>query len=247
MGRIEGKTALVTGGSRGIGRAVAIELAREGASVAVNYARNEDRAREVADEITALGGKCMLVQANIANPQEARGMVDKVAAEFTHLDVLVNNAGITRDSMLPKMTDEQWVEVIQTNLNGCFFCTSAAIPYMTAQSYGRIVNISSMNGQVPAIGQANYSASKGGIIAFTRTAAAELVHSGITVNTVAPGYTETDMFDAVPPALQTKIKGHIPMGRFAHPEEIAKAVIFLVADGDYITGQQISVNGGAHM
>ncbi len=247
MGRVEGKTALVTGASRGIGRAIAVELAREGAKVAINFASSEAKAQEVADEIAKFGGTCMLVKANIANAKEARGMVDKVAKEFTHLDILVNNAGITRDAMLSKLTDEQWVEVIQTNLNGCFFCTSAAIPYMTAQSYGRIVNISSMNGQIPAIGQANYSASKGGIIAFTRTAAAELVHSGITVNTVAPGYTETDMFDAVPPALQMKIKGHIPMGRFAHPEEIAKAVIFLVADGDYITGQQISVNGGAHM
>lgn len=247
MGRVEGRTALVTGASRGIGRAIAIELAREGAKVAVNFVSNEAKAQQVADEITKLGGTCLLAQANIANAKEARAMVEKVAKEFTHLDVLVNNAGITRDSLLPRMTDEQWVEVIQTNLNGCFFCTSAAIPFMTAQSYGRIVNISSMNGQVPAVGQANYSASKGGVIAFTRTAAAELVHSGITVNTVAPGYTETDMFEAVPPALQTKIKGNIPMGRFAHPEEIAKAVIFLVADGDYITGQQISVNGGAFM
>ncbi len=247
MGRVEGRTALVTGASRGIGRAIAIELAREGAKVAVNYVSNEAKAQEVADEIAKLGGTCLLVQANVANPKEARAMVAKVADEFKHLDILVNNAGITRDNLLPRMTDEQWVEVIQTNLNGCFFCTSAAIPIMTAQSYGRIVNISSMNGQVPAIGQANYSASKGGIIAFTRTAAAELVHSGITVNTVAPGYTETDMFDAVPPALQTMIKGKIPMGRFAHPEEIAKAVMFLVADGDYITGQQISVNGGAFM
>jgi acetoacetyl-CoA reductase/3-oxoacyl-[acyl-carrier protein] reductase len=247
MGRVEGKTALVTGASRGIGRAIAIELAREGAKVAVNFARNEAKAQEVAEEITKLGGTCLLVQADIGNSQEARAMVARVAEEFTHLDVLVNNAGITRDAMLPNMTDEQWVEVIHTNLDGCFFCTSAAIPIMTAQSYGRIINISSMNGQVPAVGQANYSASKGGIIAFTRTAAAELVHSGITVNTIAPGYTETDMFEAVPPALQTKIKGKIPMGRFAHPEEIAKAVIFLVADGDYITGQQISVNGGAFM
>ena len=141
-------------------------------------------------------------------------MVAKVAEEFTHLDMLVNNAGITRDSMLPRMTDEQWVEVIQTNLNGCFFCTSAAIPIMTAQSYGRIVNISSMNGQVPAIGQANYSASKGGIIAFTRTAAAELVHSGITVNTIAPGYTETDMFAAVPPAAADEDQRWHPDGPF---------------------------------
>jgi acetoacetyl-CoA reductase/3-oxoacyl-[acyl-carrier protein] reductase len=145
------------------------------------------------------------------------------------------------------MTDEQWVEVIQTNLNGCFFCTSAAIPIMSAQSYGRIINISSMNGQVPAMGQANYSASKGGIIAFTRTAALELARSGITVNSIAPGFTETDMFAAVPAAIQAQIKAKIPLARFAHPEEIAKAVIFLVADGDYITGQQINVNGGAFM
>ena len=247
MGRVDGRTALITGGSRGIGRAIALELAREGATVAINYASNEAKAQEVADEINRAGGTCITVKANIGNASEARAMVDRVAGEFTHLDILVNNAGITRDSMLPRMTDEQFVEVVHTNLCGCFFCTSAAIPYMTAQSYGRIVNISSMNGQVPAIGQANYSASKGGIIAFTRTAAAELVHSGITVNTIAPGYTETDMFDAVPPQLQTKIKGGIPMGRFAHPEEIAKAVTFLVADGDYITGQQINVNGGSHM
>lgn len=247
MGRVDGRTALITGGSRGIGRAIAIELAREGARVAINFSSSEAKAQEVADEIGEFGGTCLLAKANLADPKEARAMVAKVAEEFTHLDILVNNAGITRDSMLPRMTDEQWMEVIQTNLGGCFFCTSAAIPFMTAQSYGRIVNISSMNGQVPALGQANYSASKGGIIAFTRTAAAELVHSGITVNTVSPGYTDTDMFSAVPPQLQTKIKGGIPMGRFAHPEEIAKAVTFLVADGDYITGQQINVNGGAFM
>ena len=247
MGRIEGKTALVTGASRGIGRAIALELAREGAEVAVNYASNEAKAQEVAEEISALGRNCFLVQANVGNASEARAMVEKVANKFTHLDVLVNNAGITRDGMLPKMTDEQWVEVIQTNLNGCFFCTSAAIPFMTQQSYGRIINISSMNGQIPAVGQANYSASKGGIIAFTRTAASELVRSGITVNAVSPGYTETDMFAAVPDVIQAQIKGKIPMGRYAHPEEIAKAVVFLIADGDYITGQQINVNGGAFM
>jgi acetoacetyl-CoA reductase/3-oxoacyl-[acyl-carrier protein] reductase len=247
MGRVDGRTALITGGSRGIGRAIALELAREGASIAINYAHNEAKAQEVADEIIGAGGTCITIKANIGDASEARAMVDRAANEFTHLDILVNNAGITRDSMLPRMTDKQFVDVVHTNLCGCFFCTSAAIPYMTAQSYGRIVNISSMNGQVPAVGQANYSASKGGIIAFTRTAAAELVHSGITVNTIAPGYTETDMFEAVPPQLQTKIKGGIPMGRFAHPEEIAKAVTFLVADGDYITGQQINVNGGSHM
>jgi acetoacetyl-CoA reductase/3-oxoacyl-[acyl-carrier protein] reductase len=247
MKRLEGKTALVTGASRGIGRAIAIELAREGARVAVNYQNNDAKANEVIDEIAKFGGAAMLAKGNLADPKEARAMVRTVAQEFRHLDILVNNAGITRDAMLRKMTDENWLEVIQTNLNACFYCTSAAIPIMTDQSYGRIVNISSMNGQVPAVGQANYSASKGGIIAFTRTAAMELARSGITVNTVSPGYTETDMFAKVPAEIQAQIKAKIPLGRFAQPEEIAKAVIFLVADGDYITGQQINVNGGAFM
>ena len=245
MKRLEGKTALVTGASRGIGRAIAIELAREGARVAVNYASNDAKAQEVKAEIEALGVDCILIKADQGDAAQARGMVKQAAEHFGHLDILVNNAGITRDSLLPRMTDDQWVQVIQTNLNGCFFCMSAAIPYMTKQSYGRIINISSMNGQIAAVGQANYSASKGGIISLTRTAAQELARFGITVNTVAPGYTETDMFSSVPGAIQQQIKSKIPLARFAHPEEIAKAVIFLAADGDYITGEQINVNGGA--
>jgi acetoacetyl-CoA reductase/3-oxoacyl-[acyl-carrier protein] reductase len=247
MGRLNGKTALVTGASRGIGRAIAIELAREGAKVAVNYQSSDERAKEVAYDIGKFGGTCVLAKANISDPKEARAMVQRIADQFTHLDVLVNNAGITRDKLLPRMTDEDWLEVIQTNLNAMFFCTSAAIPIMTAQSYGRIINISSMNGQTGAVGQANYSASKGGIIAFTRTAALELAKSNITVNCIAPGFTETDMFAKVPANLQAQIRGRIPLNRFAQPEEIAKAVIYLVADGDYITGQQININGGAYM
>jgi acetoacetyl-CoA reductase/3-oxoacyl-[acyl-carrier protein] reductase len=247
MGRLDGKTAVVTGGSRGIGRAIVRELAREGAKVALNYQSSDAKAQEVASEITKSGGTCVLAKANLADPKEARAMVRHVAEEFGHLDVLVNNAGITRDKMLTKMTDEDWLEVIQTNLNAVFFCTTAAIPIMAAQSYGRIINIGSMNGQVPAMGQANYSASKGGIIAFTRTAALELARSNITVNVIAPGYTETEMFAKVPANLQAQIRGKIPLNRFAQPEEIAKAVVYLVADGDYITGQQINVNGGAFM
>ena len=247
MKRLDGKTALVTGASRGIGRAIAIELAQQGAKVAINYASSDAKAKALAEEINETGGIAIIYKADIANSEEARAMVAAVAKEFGHLDILVNNAGITRDCLLPVMTDEQFAQVIQTNLCGCFYCTSAAIPIMTRQSYGRIVNISSLNGQVPAIGQANYSASKGGMLAFTRTAALELVNSGITVNAVCPGYTETDMVDAVSPAIQTIIKGKIPMGRFAHAEEIAKAVLFLVADGDFITGQQINVNGGVYM
>ena len=247
MGRLDGKTAIVTGGSRGIGRAITLELAREGAKVALNYQSSDAKAQEVVDEIAKFGGTCLLAKANLADPQQARAMVKRVADQFTHLDVLVNNAGITRDKLLTRMTDADWLEVIQTNLNAVFFCTSAAIPIMTAQSYGRIINIGSMNGQIGAIGQANYSASKGGIIAFTRTAALELAKANITVNVIAPGFTETDMFARVPANLQAQIRGRIPLNRFAQPEEIARAVTFLVADGDYITGQQINVNGGAFM
>lgn len=247
MLKLEGKVALVTGASRGIGRSIALELARAGAKVALNYQNNEAKALEVADEISALPGSALLVRANVGISAEARAMVKRVADEFGRLDILVNNAGITRDTSLKKMTDEQWQDVIQTNLNGYFYCTSAAISIMSEQKSGRIINISSMNGQIAAFGQANYSASKGGIIAFTKTAALELARSGITVNTVSPGFTETDMFANVPEKIQVQIKEKIPLGRFGKPEEIAKAVLFLAVDGDYITGQQINVNGGAFM
>jgi len=247
MARLEGKTALVTGASRGIGRAIALELASEGARVALSYRSNESKAQEVADEISKLGSLAMPVQADVGEPQEARATVERVVDVFGGLDVLVNNAGITRDTSLKKMTVEHWDEVIQTNLGGYFYCTSAVIPTMTEQKYGRIINITSMNGQVGAFGQANYSASKGGIIAFTRTAALELAKFGITVNGVSPGYTKTDMFAEVPENIQEQIISKIPLRRFAQPEEIAKAVLFLVVDGDYITGQQINVNGGAFM
>ena len=247
MGRLDGRKALVTGASRGIGRAIAVELAKEGATVAINYQSSDAKAQEVVDEIAALGGKAVLAKANVADHAEARKMVASVAEELGGLDILVNNAGITRDRSIKKMSDEQWTEVINTNLNSYFSCCSAAIPIMMDGEFGRIVNISSMNGQTGAFGQANYSASKGGIIAFTKTAALELASANITVNTVSPGFTETDMFAEVPEKIQDSIKKRIPMGRFGKSEEIAKAVLFLVADGDYVTGQQINVNGGAYM
>jgi len=247
MGRLEGKYAIVTGASRGIGRAIALELAREGCTVGVNYQHNQALAEEVAAEIKSMGRECMLLQANVADPTEARAMVRRFLDAYGRLDIMVNNAGITRDRSLRKMTDEDWLQVIQTNLNAVFFCTTAAMQPMIEQQYGRIINISSMNGQTAAFGQANYGASKGGIIAFTKTAALELAKYGITVNVVAPGFTLTDMLAKVPEDVQNQIKARIPLGRFGLPEEMAKAVIFLAADGDYITGQQINVNGGAYM
>ncbi len=247
MGRLEGKYAIVTGASRGIGRAIALELAREGCTVGVNYQHNQALAEEVAAEIESMGRECMLLQANVADPTEARAMVRRYLDAYGRLDIMVNNAGITRDRSLRKMTDEDWLQVIQTNLNAVFFCTTAAMQPMIEQQYGRIINISSMNGQTAAFGQANYGASKGGIIAFTKTAALELAKYGITVNVVAPGFTLTDMLAKVPEEVQNQIKARIPLGRFGLPEEMAKAVVFLAADGDYITGQQINVNGGAYM
>ena len=234
------RVALVTGGTRGIGAAIAKKLKDEGYKAVVCDVV-EDQLKAFTAETGIPGYKI-----DVSSHADVAEGVKKIEAEQGPIDILVNNAGITRDSLLPRMTDDQWVTVMQTNLNGCFFCTSAAIPFMMAQSFGRIVNITSLNGQVAATGQANYSASKGGVIAFTRTAATELARYGVTVNSVAPGYTDTDMFAAVPQAIQAQIKAKIPLGRFAHPHEIAKAVLFLVADGDYITGEQINVNGGAY-
>ena len=247
MGRLDNKIALVTGASRGIGKAIATELAREGAAVAINYRSGEAEARAVADELAAFGNETMLVQANVSDKDESRGMVKRVIDHFGRLDVLVNNAGITRDRSMRKLTDDDWMEVINTNLNSVYFCTTAAMESMIAQKYGRIINISSFVGQAGNFGQANYSASKGGIIAFTKTAAIELAKYNVTVNALAPGFTLTDMLAKVPDNVQDQIKAKIPMGRFGMPEEIAKAVLFLAAEGDYITGQQINVNGGVYM
>lgn len=245
--RLAGKVALVTGGSRGLGRGIAEGFAAEGAKVAVNYLNSEAEAQAVADEIAKLGGECMIMQADVGNRVEARTLIKRVIEHFGRIDILVNNAGITRDRSLRKMTDEDWDAVIQTNLGSVYYTVSAAMPTMIEQNYGRIVNISSYVGQAGNFGQANYGSSKGGIIAFTKTAALELAKYNITVNALAPGFTLTDMLAKVPENVQNQIKSKIPMGRFGMPEEIAKAVVFLTAEGDYITGQQINVNGGVYM
>ena len=244
---LAGRVALVTGASRGIGRAIAFELARRGAKVALNFRSEVKYAESAAEEIAEIGGECMLVQGDVAKKGEAARIVKEVLDKWQRLDILVNNAGITRDRSMRKMTDEDWAAVINVNLNGTFYCTSAAVPAMMNQRFGRIINISSVVGQMGAFGQANYSASKGGIIAFTKTLALELAKFNVTANAIAPGFTATEMVDAIPEEIAAQIKAKIPLGRFATPEEIAKAAAFLAADGDYITGQELNVNGGYHM
>lgn len=244
---LEGKVALVTGASRGIGRAIALELARRGAKVAIDYRSDALHAQQAAREIRGLGADCMIIKGDVSQKGEAKRIVDKVLSKWHHLDILVNNAGITRDRTMRKMSDEDWAEVINVNLNGTFYCTSAALPAMINQRFGRIINISSVVGQMGNFGQANYSASKGGIIAFTKTLALEMAKYNITANSIAPGFTATDMVEAIPEEIAAQVKAKIPLGRFAAPEEIAKAAAFLAAEGDYITGQELNVNGGYHM
>jgi len=247
MNRLEGRRALVTGAARGIGRAVALSLAGEGADVAINYQSSENEAVSLAEQLTKAGRKSLLFKGDVGERSTWTSMMEKITKDWGGLDILVNNAGITRDKTLRKMTDDDWLGVLHTNLNACYFGVSAVMSMMTAQKFGRIINISSFVGQAGNFGQANYAASKGGIIAFTKTAAMELAKYNVTCNALAPGFTETGMLAKVPEQVQASILARIPMGRFASPEEIAKAVLFLAADGDYITGQQINVNGGVYM
>jgi acetoacetyl-CoA reductase len=243
-GPLTGKMALVTGASRGIGRAIALELAHRGASVAVNYQSSQAAAESVAEEIRALGVDCILCQGDVSSTTEAHRVVESVLATWKRIDILVNNAGITRDKSLRKMMNEDWTQVINVNLNGTYYCTRAALPAMIEQKFGRIVNITSVIGQGGGFGQANYAASKGGVTAFTKTLALEMAKFNITANCIAPGYTETDMVAEVPENVLVKIRAMIPLGRLAKPEEIAKLAAFLVTDADYITGQEIAINGG---
>lgn len=244
---LEDKVVLVTGGSRGIGSAICRELSARGATVAANYRHSLPLAENLRDEIRRDGGECEVFQGDVSQPASARKLIVDVFDCFHHIDVLINNAGITRDHSISKMTDKEWLEVIETNLNSAFYCISAVAPVMIQRNYGRIVNIASFTGQAGNFGQANYSASKGGLIAMTKALALELAKHNITVNAIAPGFTSTEMLNAVPAEIQARFIERIPLHRFARPEEIAKAVAFVVCDGDYITGQQINVNGGIYM
>lgn len=247
MNRLDNQVAIVTGGSRGIGRVIALELASLGAKVAINYRGGQKEAEQVAEEIKQQGGEALVLQADVSKKEQARGIVTKTVDHWGRLDILVNNAGITKDKTLKKLTDDDWEDVINTNLNSVYYTVSAALPTMQEQKYGRIINISSFVGQAGNFGQTNYSASKGGIIAFTKSAAQEVAKNNITINAIAPGFTMTEMLQQVPENVQEKILAKIPMARFGQPEEIAEAVVFLAAHGSYITGQQINVNGGVYM
>ena len=245
---LDGKVALVTGASRGIGRAIAVALAKAGASVAVNYAGNAAAAEETLKMIEDAGSKGMLVKADVADGTQVDAMVKSVAAEFGQIDILVNNAGITRDGLLMRMKDEDWDKVIDTNLKGVFYCTKAVSRLMMKKRYGRIVNMSSVVGLTGNAGQTNYAAAKSGILGFSKSAARELATRGITVNMVAPGFIATDMTAVLPEEVKTKMEADIPLGRVGTPEDIAETVLFLVSDNaSYITGQVINVDGGMVM
>ena len=246
--RFEGKVALVTGASRGIGRAIALALAAEGADVAVNYAGSEAAAKEVAAEIEAMGRKAFVIQADIASTEASTTMVDAVVKEFGRIDVLVNNAGITRDGLLMRMKEEDWDAVITTNLKGVFNCTKAAIKYMMKQKSGNIVNISSIVGVMGNAGQANYCAAKAGVIGFTKATAKEVAARGIRVNAIAPGFIKTDMTSVLSEKVVEAMLAGIPLNRLGETEDIAKAVLFLASsDANYITGQTLHVDGGMVM
>jgi 3-oxoacyl-[acyl-carrier protein] reductase len=245
---LNGKAALVTGASRGIGKEIALELARQGANIAVNYSGNEAKANEVVDEIKAMGREAFAVQCNVADAESVAAMVKSVIDEFGSLDILVNNAGITRDNLLMRMKEDEWDDVINTNLKGVFLCTKAVTRQMMKQRSGRIINIASIVGISGNPGQANYVAAKAGVIGLTKTAAKELASRGITVNAIAPGFISTDMTDKLTDEVRQAMLGQIPLARFGDPKDIAGVAAFLASDASsYMTGQTLHVDGGMVM
>lgn len=246
--KVEGKAAIVTGASRGIGREIALELAREGANVVVNYAGSEAKANEVVEEIRSLGREAFAFQCNVSDADSVQEMVKETINQFGKLDILVNNAGITRDNLLMRMKEDEWDDVININLKGVFLCTKAVTRQMMKQRSGRIINISSIVGVSGNPGQANYVAAKSGVIGLTKTTAKELATRGITVNAVAPGFITTDMTDKLSEEVKAQMLGVIPLARFGEPRDIARTVIFLASDdSSYMTGQTLHIDGGMVM
>src|SRR5437667_1689236 len=246
--RLKGRTALVTGGSRGIGRAIALALGEEGADVAVNYVSSEGPARDVVENIKKVGRRAILAQADVGDYPDTFRMAQEVLREFGHLDILVTNAGINSDKSFVKMDHASWRKVLAINLDGVFNCTKVFVDGMLTQNWGRVVNITSVIGQIGNFGQVNYAASKAGVAAFTKSLAKEVAAKGITVNAVAPGFIETEMVTTIPDRVRTRLLDQIPMRRFGRGEEVARACVYLCSsDGDYITGSELMLNGGLYM
>ncbi|MFQ5846860.1 MAG: 3-oxoacyl-[acyl-carrier-protein] reductase [Candidatus Methylomirabilales bacterium] len=246
--KLKGRVAVVTGGSRGIGRAIASALAGEGADVAINYQQNEAAAQEVARAIQGTGRGAETFQADVSDPAQVLRMRDAILQRFERVDILVNNAGMNRDKSFAKMDHQTWKAVLSVDLDGAFNCTKAFLPGMTARGYGRIINISSIVGQIGNYGQANYAAAKAALLGLTKTLAKEFAPEGITVNAVAPGFIETEMVARIRDDLKKRILARIPLRRFGRPEDVGKAVVFLASeDASYVTGHVLNVNGGMYV
>lgn len=247
MGTLKEAVVVVTGASRGLGAAISEEVARGGAKVVVNYSSSREPAEELVGRIEEQGGEAIAVQADVSDAEQAQALVDKAIDRFNRIDVLVNNAGINIDKTLKKLSVEDWNTVIQVDLNSAFYTVHAVLPHMTEAGGGKIINMSSFVGEAGNVGQANYSAAKGGLLGFTKTAALELARYGITVNAICPGFINTDMVAGIPDEAKQKLLKSVPLGRFGEPEEVARAVRYLVEDGDYITGQSLDINGGVYI
>ena len=244
--RLSGRTAVVTGAARGIGAAEAIRLAQDGANVAV-LDLSAEACRHTVEAVEAAGVEALAIACDVSSAQQVDKAFEEIADRFGRIDILVNNAGINVDRTLRKLSVEDWDKVIQVDLNSAFYTVHAALPHMTEQGGGKIINMSSFVGEAGNIGQANYSAAKAGLLGFTKTAAKELARFGITVNSICPGFIETDMVASIPEEPRQKLLKTIPLGRFGQPQEIARAVRFLIEDGDYITGQALDINGGVYI
>jgi acetoacetyl-CoA reductase len=241
------KVAIVTGSSRGLGRAIAAELADHGAKVVINYNENQKEAESLAAELKGKGSDVLVIQAGVADASECARLIDETVKHFGGVDVLINNAGVNRDRTIRRMTIGEWDEVIATDLSSIFYCTYAAVPHMIERGGGRIVNMSSIVGQMGNLGQSNYAAAKAGIVGFSKSAAQELARFNITVNALCPGFIETEMVTNLTEGVQKALLAKIPLGRFGKPEEVARVTRFLVTEGEYITGAQININGGMYM